>query len=297
MDDLNDLVFFAKVVEFNGFSAASRQLGIPKSRLSRRISLLEERMGVRLLHRTSRQLVVTPTGQLFYERCQAVVSLSESARDVIQQAVAEPKGPLRISCPITLAQCWLNQVLAEFLLAYPKVRVSMLVTNRRVDPVDEHMDLVLRVRRQPFEDSSLVVRRLGQTTDLLVASPAFLVDRGEPREPQELSGWPTLSLPSNGDRHVWTLRNDGTVAEVAHEPRLVTEDMFALKQAAMDGVGVSLLAEVVCRDEIKRGLLKVVLPQWRCPISEIQAAFPTRRGMLPAVRALIEFMAAHPLAP
>jgi DNA-binding transcriptional LysR family regulator len=294
MEDLNDLALFAKVVEHKGFSAAGKQLGIPKSRLSRHIARLEARLGVRLLQRTSRRLTVTSVGQLFYERCQAVVAMGESARDVIHQAVSEPQGPLRVSCPITLAQFWLTPLLPEFMKIFPKVRLLLSVTNRRIDPVEEQVDVVLRVRRPPFDDSSLVVRRLGQTTDVLVASPSLLAFNADPVEPRDLAGWPTLSVPSDGERQTWTLKNATTVSEIAHEPRLATADMFALKRAALEGVGLTLLPEIICRDELQNGQLRRVLPEWSCAVSEIQAAFPTRRGMLPAVRALVDFLSSHP---
>lgn len=294
MEDLNDMALFAKVVEHNGFSAAGQHLGIPKSRISRHIARLEERLGVRLLQRTSRRLSVTSVGQLFYERCQAVVAMGESARDVIQQAVSEPQGTVRVSCPITLAQFWLTPLLPEFMKTVPKVRLLLAVTNRPIDPVGEQMDVVLRVRRPPFEDSSLVVRRLGQTRDVLIASPSFLATKVDPVAPHDLEDWPTLSVPSDGERYVWALKNGTTGAEIVHEPRLATADMFALKHAALEGLGVTLLPEIICREELQKGLLKIVLPDWSCAVSDIQAAFPTRRGMLPAVRALVDFLASHP---
>jgi DNA-binding transcriptional LysR family regulator len=178
--------------------------------------------------------------------------------------------------------------------AFPKIRLLLIVTNRRIDPVEEQVDVVLRVRRPPFEDSSLVVRRLGHMTDLLVVSPSLLAANLELTGPGDLEGWPTLSLPGEGERHIWSLKNDGAVTEIAHEPRLITDDMFALKHAAIEGVGVSLLPEIICRNELQNGLLKVVLPEWGSIVSEIQAAFPTRLGMLPAVRALVDFLGSHP---
>lgn len=295
MEDLNDLAYFAKVVECQGFSAAGKQLGIPKSRLSRRISLLEDRLGIRLLQRSSRHLVLTSIGEQFYERCKAVVAMGASAREVIDQAIAEPKGHVRVSCPMTLSQFWLNPLLPDFMKAFPKVRLQVMVTNRPVDPIEDQVDIVLRVRRPPFGDSALVVRRLGQTTDVVVASPAFLRARQTPTIPDDLAGWPTLALPAQGNHHVWTLRNGSNAADFTHTPRLVTEDMLALKHAALDGIGVSLLPEIICRDELKSGDLQIVLPAWSCATSDIQAAFPSRRGMLPAVRALVDFLASRHL--
>lgn len=294
MEDLNDLVLFARVVEHKGFSAASRHVGVPKSRLSRRIALLEERLGVLLLQRTSRRLTVTPIGQLFYERCQALISVSETASEVVLQAIGQPQGTLRLSCPITLAQFWLTPVLPIFMKSYPKVNLALTVTNRRIDLIEEGIDVALRVRRAPFDDSSLVVRRLGQTMDILVASPELLSSRGVPLSPPDLVNWPTLALPAAGEHLVWTLRRGTDKSETRIEPRLVCDDMFALRRAALDGAGITLLPQFICDEELSQGRLQRVLPEWGCTPSEIQATFPTRRGMLPAVRALIDFLAEHP---
>src|SRR5258706_2933869 len=180
MHDLNDLALFAMVVEHQGFSAASQQMGVPKSRLSRRIAQLEERLGVRLLQRSSRSLAVTSVGRLFYERCKQVVELGESASEVVQEALGEPQGTVCVSCPISLSQFWLTPILSTFMKSHPKVGIALTVSNRRVDPLDESMDVVLRIRRPPFDDSDLVVRPLWRTADVLMASPAFLAQHGEP---------------------------------------------------------------------------------------------------------------------
>jgi DNA-binding transcriptional LysR family regulator len=293
LNDFSDYVLFVKVVDHQGFSAAGRQLGIPKSRLSRRIALLEERLGVRLLQRNSRSLTVTSVGRLFYERCQAMVALGEAARDVVRQVVAQPQGMLRLSCPVSLTQTWLRPLLPGFLEAYPAIKLTLSATNRRVDPIEENIDVALRVRRPPFEDSNLVVKRLGESRDVLIASPALLACQPALLEPQELAQWPTLALPSGSDRHVWQLVNEKQTIEIMHDPRFISADMYALKQAALAGLGVTLLPKAVCRDELRDGLLQQVLPQWHCPPSEIQAVFPTRRGMVPAVRALIDYLAEH----
>lgn len=294
MEDLNDLVWFAKVVEHNGFSAASRYLGVPKSRLSRRVAALEERLGVRLLQRTSRRLTVTPVGQLFYERCQAVISVSESASEVVQQAIGQPIGTLRLSCPITLAQFWLTPLLPKFMSAFPRVNLSLTATNRQIDVVEEGFDIALRVRRAPLSNSSLVVRRLGQTIDVLVASPSLLAVNGTPASPADLKNWPTLALPGAADHLTWELKRATETSQTQINPRLVSDDMFALRLAALEGIGIALLPKLICDADLRQGRLERVLPDWGCAPSEIQATFPTRRGMLPAVRALIDFLAEHP---
>lgn len=294
MNDLNDLALFALVVDHRGFSAASRHSGIPKSRLSRRIAQLEERLGVRLLQRNSRALSLTAVGQPFYERCKAVVAMAAAAHEVANETMAEPQGLLRVSCPITLAQAWLTPLLSAFLQRHPRVRLALAATNRRVDPLDGSIDVVLRVRRPPFDDSSLVVRPLGRTRDVLVASPALLSQRGEPARVQDLAAWPTLALPAAGERQAWRLQGEAGTEELVHEPRLVADDMFALQRAARDGLGVALLPQLICAPELSDGRLRRLLPGWASDTGEVQAVFPTRRGMPPVVRAFIDHLAAHP---
>jgi DNA-binding transcriptional LysR family regulator len=296
VEDLNDLMFFAKVVEHGGYSAASRALGIPKSRLSRRIAALEERLDVRLLQRGSRGFTLTSVGQPFYERCKAVLAAGAAAFEVAEAGASEPQGLLRVSCPLSLAQSWLTPLLPRFMQALPKVRVRLHVSNRRVDPIDDQVDVVLRVRRPPFEDSSLVVRPLARVNDLLVASPALVASLPPLDGPQALAHWPTLSTPDAGERATWRLVSGGQTVEVVHTPRLATEDMYALRQAAVEGVGVALLPALVCGRDIAEGRLQVLLPGWERGAGEIQAAFASRRGMLPAVRAFVDFLVANPPA-
>ncbi|WP_286505676.1 LysR substrate-binding domain-containing protein [Variovorax davisae] len=294
MEDLNDLALFAMVVEHRGFSAASRELGIPKSRLSRRVAQLEARLGVRLLQRNSRNLTPTSVGQAYYERCREVVMLATSATDVIDKALAEPQGTLRVSCPISLAQFWLTPLLSVFMRAHPKVVISLAVTNRPIDLLNESMDVVLRVRRPPLGDSGMVVRPLARTADILVGSPTLSAQFGAPSSIKELQHWPTLSMPVPGDQYCWRLRSVGGLEQLVHRPRLITDDMFALKSAALDGTGIALLPPMICAAELEAGTLRAILPDWSAEPGEIQAVFPSRRGMLPAVRAFVDFLIAHP---
>lgn len=294
MEDFNDLALFAHVVEQQGFSAASRHLGIPKSRLSRRVSQLEERIGVRLLQRSSRRLLLTSVGRQFYERCQATVAAGEEAFDVARQATAQPQGLLRVSCPFTLAQFWLTPLIPSFMRAYPGVRLQLEVSNRRVDPLQENIDVVLRVRRPPFEDSSLVARPLGSTVDVLLASPALVERLGMPRSLGDLAAWPVLSLPADNERYRWALERGSESHDFAFTPHVVTDDMFALRHLAEQGMGLALLPEIMCRDALADGRLVRLCGEWACAASEIQAAFASRRGMLPAVRAFIDHLLQNP---
>src|SRR5471032_1958300 len=177
MQDLNDLYYFAKVVEAGGFAAAGRLLGIPKSRLSRRIAELEERLGARLLQRTTRQLKLTAVGERYLRHCQAMLLEAETADEAVASMSSEPRGRLRVSCPVGLAHEMLPMVISDFLEKYPQVQLEVMLVNRRVDLVTEGVDVALRVRELGDEDPLLVTRRLRQAQTALVASPEFLRER------------------------------------------------------------------------------------------------------------------------
>lgn len=289
--DLNDLFFFAQVVEQGGFAPAGRALGIPKSRLSRRIALLEERLGVRLLQRSSRRFAVTDIGQVYLRHCQAMLAEAQAAQEAIDHIQAEPRGQVRVSCPVTLAQTLMAGVVADFMLAYPQVSVFMDVTNRRVDVIEEGFDVALRVRAV-IESSNLVMRSFGLHRISLLASPALLEKAGVPAAPEDLARLASLSMPMRDGRYVWTLHNDaGETRVVEHVPRLIAGDLLLLRDTAIAGIGLTALPEYLCRDALLDGRLVRVLPQWAFPRSNVHAVFASRRGLLPAVRCFIDFLA------
>lgn len=294
MQDLNDLYYFAQVVHRGGFAAAGRALGIPKSRLSRRIALLEQRLGVRLIQRSTRRFSVTEIGQAYYRHCRAVIAEADAAQAVIDSIRAEPRGQVRVSCPVLLAETRLSQLLPGFMETYPRVRVVLEATNRRVDVIEEGFDLAIRVRPTPLEDSGLVMRSFGYTRLILVASPKLLDRKGRPHEPEDLSALESLGMTAPDGRHVWQLIGpDGGARQIIHHPRLITDDLITLRAAAMTGLGVVSLPEYLCREEIERGGLEVVLDAWSPPLGNVHAVFPSRQGLLPAVRVFIDYLAAH----
>ena len=194
MQDLNDFVWFVKVVEYGGFAAAGRALDQPKSKLSRRIAQLEERLGVRLIQRTTRQFTVTEVGHTFYQHCKAMLIEAEAAEEAVAALQAEPRGVVRITCPVTLLHVHVGPMLARFMARYPGINLQLEATNRRVDLVGEGVDIAIRVRPRPFDDSDLVLRVLADRGHCLVAGPALIQRMGEPVVPSELSAWPGLSM-------------------------------------------------------------------------------------------------------
>ncbi len=291
MDDLNDLYYFAQVVEHGGFAAAGRALNMPKSKLSRRIALLEERLGVRLLQRSPRHFSVTELGQEYQRHCQAMLVEAQAAREAIERTRSEPQGLVRMSCPTTLLQYRVADLLSRFMLEYPKVQVQLEATNRRVDVLGEGLDLALRVRFPPLESSDLVMRVLADSPQRLVASPEFMQGRELPPLPADLSGLPSLDWGPPRE-HSWCLEGPaGATAEVRHRPRLISDDMSALRRAALHGVGVVQLPCMVVERDLAAGRLLDIIPHWAPRGGVVHAVFPSRRGLLPSVRSLIDFLA------
>lgn len=292
--DLNDLYYFAMVVDHGGFAAAERALGIPKSRLSRRISQLESDLGVRLLQRSTRRFAVTDVGMSVHRHAQTMLAEAQAAREVVDRLSAEPRGMVRVSVPVALAQMQLPRLLPKFLDLYPKVRLQIHVNNRRVDIINEGYDVALRVRSRLDDDGSLVMRSFGQIRELLVASPKYLNRAGRPASPDELADHVTLSISEDEARQRWELHGpDGEVKRVDLQPRLTGFDFPLLQSMARDGYGITLLPETVCAEAVRKGELEVVLPEWTLPQGICHAVFASRRGLLPAVRVFIDFLAEH----
>ncbi len=292
--NLNDLMYFAQVVEHGGFSAAERVLGISKSRLSRRLSELETALGVRLLQRSTRKLALTEAGQMFYQRCQAMLAEARGAVDAVSQLRAAPRGNVRVSVPVTMSQMILSQLMPEFLARYPEVRVTMHVTNRVADLFEDPIDVALRVRSEPPQSANVVVRPLWRTTQMLVGAPSLIQKNSVPLQPADLSQYPTLDTPSIDGHHVFHLTApDGAEHLVEHEPRLVTADLMCIREAALAGLGIAALPEMMYHAALTSGQLSPVMPGWTLPPPRLYAVFLTRQGMMPAVRAFVDFLVEH----
>jgi DNA-binding transcriptional LysR family regulator len=289
---LEGFYYFTQVVEHRGFARAARALGIPKSRLSRHVMALESRLNVRLVNRSTRRFAVTEVGQEVYRHATAMLAEADAAVEAVEFARAEPRGTIKVSCPVALAQSALAAILPEFLSKFPAVRLQLHVSNRRVDVVSEGFDVALRVRSQPSGEDGLVMRAFSQVDEFLVASPAYLERAGEPGDPAQLSGRDTLDYAGEFDRRPWELVGpDGQSVRAEHSPRIVCHDFVVLRAAALAGLGIARLPESVVREDLRSGALKRVLAGWNSPQGILHVVFPSRRGMLPAVRAFIDFLA------
>jgi DNA-binding transcriptional LysR family regulator len=294
MQDLNDMLFFAEVVDRGGFAAAGRALNLPKSRLSRRVADLEGRLGVRLLQRTTRKLSLTQAGEIYHRFCVAMREQAEAADEAVAQVRTEPRGTVRITCPVTLAQTTIGPLLPRFLAAHPQVRIDMQVTNRVVDLVQEGVDVALRVRSNLDDSGSLVAKNLGDTKGVLVASPQLLQRFGAPQEPQDLHHLPTVAMSAADGRASWHLLGPkGPAFELEHRPGYTADDLETLKCAVLQGTGMCVLPDYLCGEELQRGELVPVLPGWAPRVAMVLAVYPSRRGMVPAVRSLLDFLGAN----
>lgn len=289
---LDALYYFAKVVDHGGFAAASRALGIPKSRLSRHVEALEQRLGLRLLQRSTRRFTVTDIGRDVHRHALGMLAEADAAFDVAATALAEPAGLLRIACPPAIASGMLGPVLPDFMARYPRLRFDIDTSNRRVDVLAEGFDVALRVRTVPSGEDGLVMRRFAHLDELLVASAAYLARARALASPADLSTHPTLSLLREPDVQQWTLLDAaGARVTVEHSPRLRCHNFDLLHAAALAGHGIALLPESIARAALSDGRLQRVLPDWRLPQGVFHAVFAHRRGLLPGVRAFIDFLA------
>ncbi|MGY8527004.1 LysR substrate-binding domain-containing protein [Paracidovorax citrulli] len=288
MLNLNDLSMFVAAVEHGGFASASRQLGIPKSTLSKRVAELEEHLGARLIHRNSRSFTLTDVGQAFHEHARAALIEAQAAHDVVRQRVAEPAGTVRLTASVPVAQHTLAPRLPELAQTYPKVHLQLDVTDRFVDVAQEGYDLAIRSHFTPLPDSDLVQRLLSVEPIILVAAPRYL-DAGIPlQSPEALSrhdGLLTGKLAT-----AWRLSRNGEAFTASPRPRLTANESTALLCAAVAGLGVACLPLSVCQGALQSGQVRRVLPQWTAGEVMTSVLMPHRRGQLPAVRAVVDFL-------
>ncbi len=297
MQDLNDMLYFAEVVDRGGFAAAGRTLNVPKSKLSRRVAELEARLGVRLLQRTTRKLSLTTAGELYHRHCVSVREEAEAAEEAVAVVRSEPRGTIRVTCPVTLAQTTVAPLIPVFLQQHPQVRLDMQVSNRVVDLVQEGVDVALRVRPTLDDSGSLVVKNLGATQSLLVASPAQLQLQGRAHTAEDLLRLSTVAMSAGDGRASWTLLGPGgREYEFQHRPVYTADDLLTLKYAVLKGTGMCILPDYMCRRELRLGQLEQVLPGWAPRPGVIHAVFPSRRGLVPAVRRFLDFLGEHVLA-
>lgn len=291
MQDLNDMLYFTEVVERGGFAAAGRALGIPKSRLSRRVSELEAHLGVRLLLRTTRKLSLTEVGEAYLRHCQFMREAAKAAADMVAHVQTAPRGTVRVSCPVPLAHTVLGELMPLFLARYPQVRVDMQVSSRVVNLVEEGVDVALRVRPTLDDSGRMMVKRLDDSCGVLVASPELLTRQGTPRALEDLAQLDCIAMSArDGLTTLLLIGPDKHEVTLQLSPRYVVDDLLLLKFAVLSGVGMCCLPDFMCYEELRSGRLVRLLPEWAPPKDIVHAVFPSHRGLSPAVRSLLDFL-------
>ncbi|APX63006.1 MULTISPECIES: LysR substrate-binding domain-containing protein [Acinetobacter] len=294
LTDLDDFYCFAQVVEHGGFSAAERATDIPKSKLSRRVYNLEERLGVRLIQRSSRHFAVTDIGMNIYRHAQVMLSAAQAAHDLVDHLSTEPRGIIKLSLPVSIAQNEIARILPAFLKQYPEIKIQMMVTNRRVDIINEGFDIALRVRSSLDDDPNLVIRQFDQIEQHLFASQGYLNEFGHLKNPEELSEHKILSMADEHTEQFLILHNNmQQQKKIRVMPTVLGSDLSMLAQLATSGCGITLLPDNVVQQYVERGELVRVLPEWKAAHGIFHMVYPSRRGLLPAVRVFIDYLVEH----
>jgi len=292
--DLNDYYYFVHVVEKGGFTHAANSLGIPKSRLSRHIQQLEERLDTILIQRTTRQSRLTEPGEVFYQRARTVVDQVELAEAEVKRKKNMLSGPVTLSCSVGVAQFALKELIARFMTDNPQVTVLQQVTNQNIDLVTSGVDMAIRGHTDPLPDSTLISRLLAVVEWNLFTSPHYLAGVEPIATPADITTCQTLSLGWQAPRGCWSLEHKtGTKEDIYIEPRLKSEDMATLKNAASEGLGIVALPAYTCRDELASGNLVKVLPDWNAGRANLSLVMQRRSGFGAQVVALQEFLQAE----
>jgi DNA-binding transcriptional LysR family regulator len=282
---LNDMALFVEVVKARSFRRAAETIGMPNSTLSRRISVLEKAIGLRLLHRTTRRIELTEAGQIYFDRCKRIVDEARLAHEQLGQLLAQPSGVLRASLPVDFATIFLAPLIAEFARCYPGISFDFDLTPRRVDLVAEPVDIAIRMGESP--DSNLIARQLARLPRHLYASPRYIELSGEPSQPAELAKHACLLLRTQAN--TWTLHRGAETVEVPVVGRFRLNSVGMMQRLAALDQGIAMLAEEVVADDLAEGRLRRVLPEWQGTPIPVYAITETR--LLPAkTQRFIEFL-------
>lgn len=287
--DIPSLQAFVKVVQTGSFTRAAESLRTQKAHLSRVISQLEKQLGVRLLERTTRALSLTEIGREFFERAQGILASIEDAQLAVQRAQGEPRGTLKLTCGVEFGMMVVSDWIDLYLQRYPQMQVDADFTGRVVDIVHEGFDLAIRVG--PLADSTLAARKLGVMNYGLFASEEYLSQRGIPRAPGDLVSHEVLAFAGGSHQPTWALSREGRSTRVELQPRLKANNVFALRKAAIRGLGVAQLPWVIAESSVKAGELVPIMTEWTMPSVPIHAVFASARYLTPKVRVFIDLIA------
>lgn len=292
--DLNDTLVFVRVVQDGGFSAAARGLQLPKTTVSRRVQELEARLGVQLLHRTTRRIGLTEAGALYFEHCKEIASRLDDAESAVSQLSNGPRGLLRVTLPYSFGVTWIAPLIPGFRALYPDVKLELIASHETLDLVSNELDVALRLGQLP--DSDLVVRRLGSFATGVYAATTYLQQHGTPQHPAELKAHRALALHQARTEtgYAWPLRGpDGDVKRYGIEPVAIASDPALLGAALTSGEGILLAMNASMEPGLGEGRLQRILPQWSGPEQEFNALYLRGRVPSPKVKAFVDYVKAR----
>ena len=290
MDQLRRMATFAAVVRAGSFSGAARSLGVTKAAVSKHVSRLEDHLGVRLLHRTTRRLALTEIGRAYHEHCARMVAAAQDAADVVRDHDAVPRGVLRISAPTGIGQSLIAPTLAAFASQQPRIRIELILDDAIVDMVEQNIDVAIRAAK--LADSSLTVRKIAPLELLLVAAPNYLAARGIPHTPDDLVAHDWVGYTPLGDPQRLRLRREGKRRTLRLASRLSTNDGAVLRSWIVGGEGIGLLPTFFVRDVLTAGALRVVLSEHAVDSGAIYAVHAHGTKPPPKIRRFIDHLVA-----
>jgi DNA-binding transcriptional LysR family regulator len=285
--DLNDIVVFTKVAETKSFTGAADALGLPKSTVSRKLAQLEERLGVRLVQRTTRKLALTDIGETYYERCARIVHDVLAAEQMVTDMQATPRGRLRITATVDLSTRWLGDIIASFLAQYPDINIELEASDEVVDLIDDGFDVALRFG--PMPESTLIARRLCELELVLAASPSYLA-RQHLESIEDLDGLEHVLFTPTTATQAWTLHNGDQTHEFGRPARFASNNYGAVRDVTLAGGGVALLSEFMIADDLAAGRLVRVLPEWATRATEVHAVYPARQNLPPRLTLFLDHL-------
>lgn len=294
MNDLNEILAFTKVVEFKSYSKAAEHLGVPKSNLSRKVASLEERLSIRLLQRTTRNLSLTEAGLIYYEECKKALAKIEDAESVVSSLQAIPQGLLRVSMSVEVGYFFVRYLMPKFLQQYPKIKIETILTNERSDLIKENIDLALRIGE--IHDSSYIATKFGHVRIGLFASKEYLDKKGYPQEPYDLENHDCILFSHKSIWNTWTLKCGAQEIDVKVDGTYISNNFSAIREAIIGGVGIGFLPTLVFRDECSGATsshVERLLPDWEGLVSNISLVYPSRKFITPKMKAFMDFIKAH----
>jgi DNA-binding transcriptional LysR family regulator len=293
MDRFENTRIFVTVVEAGGFTRAAERLGLSRAATSKHVLQLEERLGARLLHRTTRRVSVTAAGRAFYEQCRAILADLDEAERLAGELHNEPRGELRVIAPTNFGLADIGTAITDFLVAYPRLRVNLTLSDRPLDPIEGGYDVAISVGRPRGTSTSLIVRKLNTSRRVLCAAPDYLRRRGTPQTPEDLSRHECLSYSHVSAPEEWHLIGaDGERVAKVSGP-IVTSHRHVLRTATVRGLGIAYGPIDFFRDDLDAGRLSPVLPDYRLPEATIYAVYPVSRRLSAKVKVFNDFMTRH----